>query len=259
MVSRAERATSFGSVAEDYDRLRPQPSDDAIAWLLPSGCEVAVDLAAGTGLLSRVLARAVYRVMAIEPDERMAAVLAARSAGVTVVRGMGEALPLADASVDAVLVSSAWHWLDQERAVPELGRVLRDGGRLGVLRTGADREVAWLRELRRDASDRAGQERGEHLRGMAERYRTMPRTGMFGDTARESFRFTRLMTPDDFTAMLATYSTLITAGEHERAAQLARVRGELGRLFPGATEIEIPMRTDCWRADRVSGLEIRYP
>jgi SAM-dependent methyltransferase len=240
-------------VAEDYDRLRPRPSSDAIAWLLPSGCAVAVDLAAGTGLLSRVLARSVKRVLAVEPDERMAAVMAARSPGVTVVRGIGEALPLADASVDAVLVSSAWHWLDQERAVPELGRVLRDGGRLGVLRTSVDQEIGWLRELR--ARNIADRERSERLRVMSERYRTVPETGMFGNAARESFGFDRLMDADDFVAMFATYSGMIMASEADRAARLSRVRVELDLRFPGATGIEIPMRTECWRADRVARLD----
>ena len=48
---------SFGTIADDYDRLRPPPPEAAVDWLLPAGCRVAVDLAAGTGLLSRALAR----------------------------------------------------------------------------------------------------------------------------------------------------------------------------------------------------------
>ena len=52
-----------------------------------------------------------------------------------------------DASADGVFVSSAWHWLDPERAVPEIGRVLRDGGRLGVIWTSRDRDVDWVRDL----------------------------------------------------------------------------------------------------------------
>ena len=127
-------------------------------WLLPPRCEVAVDLAAGTGLLSRALARRVPEVIAVEPDGRMAAVLRARSPGVRVLRGTGEAIPVDDAQADGVFVSSAWHWLDPERAVPEIARVLRDGGRLGVLWTTRDREVPWVRGLdpRRDPPARAG-------------------------------------------------------------------------------------------------------
>jgi SAM-dependent methyltransferase len=249
VASQAERARSFGAIAEDYDRLRPAPPDEALSWLLPACCETVVDLAAGTGLVSRaLLAHAgVGRVVAIEPDPQMAAVLHARSDGLTVLRGVGEAIPLAAASADAVLISSAWHWLDPERAIPELARVLREGGRLCVLRTGLDQESGWLRELRRERSGRDRQ-----LRDMSGRYETLPTTGQFGNAARASFTFTRAMTADDFVGLLATYSEVLTASEQDRATDLGLVRSELNRLFPGGGDIEVPMRTRCWRADRVA-------
>jgi SAM-dependent methyltransferase len=247
VVTRAERASSFGSIAEDYDRLRPYPPDEAISWLLPDDCTTAVDLAAGTGLVSRALAEHVERVVAIEPDPRMAAVLRARSAGVTVLRGVGEAIPLAAASVDAVLISSAWHWLNASLAIPELARVLREGGRLCVLRSGLDQEAGWLRDVRRP--DRAG--RDEQLRDTSGRYQNLPTTGEFGNVVQESFSFTRTMSAGEFTDLMATYSALITASEQERAADLGRIRAELDRLFPDGGPIEVPMRTRCWRADRV--------
>src|ERR1022692_2331724 len=94
VASRAERSMSFGAIAGDYDRLRPSPPDAAVDWLLPAHCRVAVDLAAGTGLLTRVLAGKVPQVVAVEPDRRMRAVLLARSPDVRVVEGRGEAIPL---------------------------------------------------------------------------------------------------------------------------------------------------------------------
>src|SRR5580692_5123528 len=111
-----EQAVSFGSVAESYDRVRPGPAPEALDWLVPAGCEVAVDLAAGTGLFTRALLRRVPRVVAVEPDQRMREVLARRTPGLDVRAGRGEELPLPDASVDALFVSTAWHWLDPERA-----------------------------------------------------------------------------------------------------------------------------------------------
>jgi SAM-dependent methyltransferase len=271
VATRAERATSFGAIAADYDRLRSGPADEAIDWLLPAEHAVVADLAAGTGLLSRVLARKAQRVVAIELDGRMAAVLRARSPGVQVLQGRGEALPLAAASMDAVLIASAWHWLDPERAVPELGRVLRSGGRLGVLWTSVDAEAGWPREVRRwrrarDAEQQADGEQadgetrpdgerqadGERRRWSRGHRFELPETDLFTGVATASFGFTRQMKKNDFVDMLATYSGVITLSEEERAAELAQAREDLERLFPGATQIDVPMRTLCWRADRTA-------
>jgi SAM-dependent methyltransferase len=89
MASRADRAMSFGAIADDYDRLRPQPLAEAVDWLLPDDCQTAVDVGTGTGLLTRALADRVAQVTAVEPDPRMRAVLRARSPGVRVLAGTG--------------------------------------------------------------------------------------------------------------------------------------------------------------------------
>ena len=254
---------SFGTIATDYDRLRPGPPEAAIDWLLPADCRVAVDVGAGTGLLSRALARKVPRVVAVEPDERMAAVLQDRSPGVEVVRGRGEAIPLPDASADGVFFSSAWHWMDPERAVPEIARVLRDGGRFGVIWTSRDREVGWVRELNRlrepdwaartEEPDDQGRPRTRHREVM------LPAGSPFGTAEIAEFAFRRIMTVSDFVAMLGTYSGLITASPEERATGLARVRAALEQRFPGADEIDVPMRSLCWRADRLARTGWRAP
>lgn len=70
---------SFGSIAENYDGLRPQAPRQAVDWLMPSECEVAVDVGAGTGLFTRTLIGRAAQVIAVEPDARMRAVLAERS------------------------------------------------------------------------------------------------------------------------------------------------------------------------------------
>jgi SAM-dependent methyltransferase len=245
---------SFGAVADDYDRLRPPPPEAAIDWLVPAGCRVAVDLAAGTGLLSRALARKVPQVIAVEPDDRMAEVLRARSPGVRVTRGRGESIPLPDASADGVFISSAWHWLDLERAPAEIARVLRDGGRLGLIWTSRDRQVDWLQELDasrdRDRADRPVGEGEARTRGWR-REIAVPEE-LFTNAKDRSFTFVRPMAKDDLVAMLGTYSGVITASSQDRAALLTRAEAMLEQRFPGVDRIDVPMRTWCWRADRVT-------
>jgi SAM-dependent methyltransferase len=254
VVTRAERATSFGAIAGDYDRLRPSPPAAAVDWLLPPHCRVAADLAAGTGLLSRQLAGRAGRVVAVEPDGRMAAVLHARSPGAAVVLGTAEEIPLANASADGVFVSSAWHWLDPGRASAEIARVLRRGGRFGIIWTGRDADVDWLREAARQLTAAAA---GPGANGVApplsgHREVTLPGAARFGEAETAEFRFTRAMSIGDIVDMLATYSRVITASPPDRAAALARARTVVRERFPGASEVDVPMQAWCWRADRAS-------
>jgi SAM-dependent methyltransferase len=247
------RATSFGQVADDYDRLRPGPAPAALDWLVPSGCAVAVDLAAGTGLFTRALRPWVTDVIAVEPDDRMRAVLAARSPGVRAVAGRGEAIPLPDASVDALFISSAWHWLDHDLAVPEIARVLRDGGRLGVLWTSRDRHTDWVADLeRRREPGPADQAAQADKQARRRRQVTLPENGLFENLQHESFTFTRTMAVDDAVNWYATYSGLITATDEDRAAALAQVRAGLLSRAGADDLVEIPMRSACWRADRIA-------
>lgn len=252
MTAGEARATSFGEVADDYDRVRPGPPEAALDWLVPPDCEIAVDVAAGTGLFSRALARRAGQVIAVEPDDRMRAVLAARSPGVRVVAGRGEAIPVPDASADGVFVSAAWHWLDPGEAVPEIARVLRNGGRLGVTWAVWDRRAGWAAGpwmVRNPASAQPSGDAGSRPRSRHEV--TLPPDAPFANIATASFAFTRTMTVDDAIRWLATYSTVITAPAEEREAGLARARETLLRRASGDGTVEIPVRSTCWRADRV--------
>ncbi len=244
-------------MADDYDRLRPGPPDAALGWLVPPDCHVAVEIGAGTGLFTRSLQPRVRQVIAVEPDDRMRAVLAARAPGVRAVAGRGEAIPVPDASVDGVFVSSAWHWLDPARAVPEIARVLRDGGRLGVIWSGRDRRVDWVAELDRLREPRSVRSAGEARSQVRRRHEvTLPGTAPFRNITSASFEFARTMAVDDAVGWLGTYSGLITAPAGERAARLARAREALLPHANAAGLIEIPMRSTCWRADRAGGLDM---
>ncbi len=145
-------AAQFASVADAYERGRPEYAPAAVGALaaelgLGPGAPV-LDLAAGTGKLTRALLAAGLDVVAVEPlapmRERLASTIGARR----VREGFAEAIPLSDASVDAVTVADGFHWFEQAKAIAEIGRVLRPGGGLAVLTTVPDWSGAsWAHEL----------------------------------------------------------------------------------------------------------------
>ncbi len=245
---------SFGSIADQYNRLRPSSPQAAIDWILPDPATLVVDLAAGTGLLSRAIGGKAGQILAVEPDTRMSRILLEHSPGARAVAGVGEALPLKDGAADAVLISSAWHWMSPELAVPEIGRVLRDGGRFGLLWTSRDREVDWVRKLDvlREPADTPDPVEAVRAQGLRNLRVTLPEPSPFTNIETTSFRFTRTIRVEDYAPMIATYSRIITATDEERAEILARVQSAVAEQFPGATEIELPMRSLCWRADRIA-------
>jgi SAM-dependent methyltransferase len=128
-----ELGLSFGNVADTYHRVRPPYSQTLLdraqeALELDSHSRV-LDLAAGTGRLTAELRRRFADVVAVEPDDRMRAVHGEALAG------SAEAIPIEDASVNAVFVGEAFHWFDPAAAIPELVRVLRPGGGLAIVST----------------------------------------------------------------------------------------------------------------------------
>jgi ubiquinone/menaquinone biosynthesis C-methylase UbiE len=127
-------APSFARIAGAYERSRPGYAPAAVAYLVEQldlrGGRVVLDLGAGTGKLARLLVPSGARVVAVEPLAELRALV---PGGVEVLDGRAEAIPLADASVDAAVVAQAFHWFDEEQAIAEISRVLRPGGRLALV------------------------------------------------------------------------------------------------------------------------------
>lgn len=130
-------AQGFDSNAEAYEAARPSYPAEAVAHVVghgrigPGGR--VLDLAAGTGKLTRLLVPTGAEVVAVEPTAAMRDVLRARLPDIEVHDGTAEDLPLADSSVDAVTVAQGFHWFETARALDEIARVLRPRGWLALL------------------------------------------------------------------------------------------------------------------------------
>ena len=245
-------------MAAEYDRYRPAPPPEALDWLIPPDATAVLDLAAGTGAVTRLLIGRAARVVAVEPDERMRAVLGARCPEAEVLDGRGEDIPLPDASVDAVVIASAWHWLDPDRAVPEITRVLRPGGALGVIWVGRDSRVDWVAEfngLMREAreADRAPDApSADGPRPDRRRHRevTFPPGSPMSGVEELRVEYSLPMTKDDLFGLLGTYSGVITLDPAQRADFSRRARDFLDRQ--PWEQVDLPMICRCLRSIRLA-------
>jgi SAM-dependent methyltransferase len=258
VTDRETRRLSFGSVATDYDRYRPSPPPQALDWLIPPGAQAVLDLAAGTGAVTRELIGRAPRIIAVEPDERMRAVLTARCPEAQVLAGRGEDIPLPDASVDAVVISAAWHWLNPDQAVPEITRVLRVGGVLGVMWIGRDTRVPWVEDFNRLArQSREADRRLDGTRpddagpGRRRREVTFPAGSPLSPVEEHTVKFSVPMTKDELFGLLGTYSGVITLDPEQRAGFSQRVRAFLDRQ--PWDQVDLPLICRCLRSRRLAG------
>jgi len=221
-----------------------------------------LDLAAGTGAVTRELIGRVPRVIAVEPDERMRAVLSARCPGAEILAGRGEDIPLPGASVDAVVISAAWHWLDPDQAVPEIARVLRVGGRLGVMWIARDERVPWVAEFNRLAHQAREAARRREARdddaqwpaGSRGRPRhdvTFPPGVPLSQVEELVVEFSRPRTKDDLLGLIGTYSGVITLEADQRADLSRQVSAFLDRQ--PWDRVDLPMICRCLRSTRLPG------
>lgn len=230
----------FGEVASLYEQGRPDYPAEAVDALLPGGVDVVVDVGAGTGKLTRAIIRVARTVIAVEPDDAMRAVLAALVPTATPLAGTAEDLPLADGSADAVVAGQAWHWVDPNRAVREVARVLRPDGALGLVWNDRDEDDAWVAELS----------------ALLTQYGTTPDADYepsvgppFGPFDRSEFRWVNHVTVDDAIAMITSRSYVIALPADQHAELVRRMRGlALSAVEQSTGLLPVPYVTRTYRA-----------
>ncbi|MCT2582550.1 class I SAM-dependent methyltransferase [Actinophytocola gossypii] len=240
------RARSFGRRPAAYHEHRPGYPAAAIRWVLDVGTREprhVLDLAAGTGKLTEGLLGLGFEVTSVEPDDGMRGVLAERFPAARAMAGTAEAIPLPDASVDAVLVGQAFHWFDLVAALTEIARVLRPGGALGVLWNGEDPDVDWVTELMAASSTSASP-------GFQGGLELPPHEG-FGPVEGALFRHALPRTVESTVGYLSTHSRLLMVDAAERAEVLDRVRAYLrARPETAGGEFDLPLVTNARRLRR---------
>lgn len=238
-MTATSRSLSFGAEAAAYERGRPSYPPEAIDWLLPSGARDVLDLGAGTGKLTTRLVERGLSVVAVDPIPEMLEVLSNSLPDTPALLGTAEEIPLPDDSVDAVLVAQAWHWFDPARAIPEVARVLRPGGRLGLVWNTRDERMGWVREL--------GHIVGTEDDPFNQRV-TLPEP--FADLQRHQVEWTSYLTPQALIDLVASRSYCITSPADVRTETLAKVRHLLA-THPALAHSEglaLPYVTVCIRA-----------
>jgi SAM-dependent methyltransferase len=236
---RERRARSFGGVADAYERARPEYPRDAVAWLV-GDAQVVVDLGAGTGKLTRGVAALGRDVVAVEPLPEMAARLRSVMPEARVLAGSAEEIPLDDGSVDAVVAGQAYHWFDPPRALPEIARVLRPGGALGIVWNTRDDEVPWVRRL----TELMGTETWT-----SRTVDSVDASGLFDPVEEAQFRHEQRLERGVLLDLVSSRSGIATLDEAGRA----RVLDAVGALYDSVAEPDgllLPYVTHAYRAAR---------
>jgi SAM-dependent methyltransferase len=255
---KSRRAGSFGAAASHYERYRPGPPIPAVDWIVPQRVARIVDLGAGTGALTRLLVDRADEVVAVEPDDRMRAVLASEVPGARAIEGRGESMPLPDASADAVIASSSWHWMDPLPTLHEVGRVLIPGGVLAALWSGPDPEGAFMTQGRALLAQRSEEGSGNEIaNALADTERPLPTLEIlpgvpFEQPEHETFTWDVPLTADDLIGLLGTLSWVITMELDARERVLSSARRLLAELLgvQGDVTVDVDFRCDVWRSVR---------
>ncbi|HEX4444701.1 MAG TPA: class I SAM-dependent methyltransferase [Galbitalea sp.] len=240
MGKHEENAASFDRAADAYERGRPEYPAGAVDWLVPAGAKTVLDLGAGTGKLTRALTARGLEVFAVDPSPKMLDQLREAVPGAIASEGTAEDIPLADASVDAILVAQAWHWVDQDLALPSVARVLRPGGTLGLVWNIRDERTPWVARLTTVMHQATGEQFIES--GSIQQ-------GPFGPIEKADFEWSREFTRPEIIDLLRSRSYFITASTEEQARIVAGVN-ELLDTDPdvgGQQAWTMPYVTHCFR------------
>jgi ubiquinone/menaquinone biosynthesis C-methylase UbiE len=247
-------ATGFSAAGDAYELGRPSYPRAAVALLVRelelSPASTVLDLAAGTGKLTREVRPLVGRVIAVDSSEGMLGILRDGLPDVDARVGTAEAIPLPDGTVDAVVIGEAFQWFGTEEVCCEIARVLRPGGGLALLwnrARPADSERPWQPAL--EALSTPYREAAGPFPAEGEQWKlALRRTGLFAPLAQAEVDHTHETGPEGLVALVGSWSWIANLPDDERTPLLAKVRD----LVAGQPRLSLRYRTEVYWTRRVS-------
>lgn len=239
----------FGADAAAYARGRPDYPGALLGWLeadVGAGRGKAVlDLGAGTGKFTRLLVQAGAVVTAVEPVVAMREALRANLQGVRTLAGTAEALPLEDASMDAVVCAQAFHWFATEAALAQIRRVLKPGGRLGLVWNVRDETIDWVAAITRIIAPYEGDaprfHKGEWRRPFS--------SGIFGELRLTAFDYQHVGSASEVIIdrfLSVSFIAALPAAEKAEVEERLRALVASHPQLRGRDPIAFPYRTEAY-------------
>ncbi|HET9723640.1 MAG TPA: class I SAM-dependent methyltransferase [Actinomycetota bacterium] len=247
-------ARGYEAGVEHYRRGRPTYPDDAVSYLMQQlhigPASTVLELGAGTGRFTELMVHTGATITAIEPVAAMREALESACPTVTALDGTAEEIPIPDGSVDAVVAAQAFHWFDGDRALPEIHRVLRSAGRLGLIWNVRDETSDWSERLTA-IFDRVAGADAPRYRDRAWR-RAFERTELFGPLHRSLAWHAHAVTREGFLDRVLSVSYVASTSPEQRAQVLEDVNRLLDSdpELAGRDEILMPYRTDVFWCER---------
>lgn len=243
---RKHMAAAFLEGGDHYHKVRPGYPEDSLNWLLetvPGPVHDALDIGAGTGKYTQLLARRGWRITAVDPSADMLARLEADIPDTTTIVGSAEHLELPDESADLAVVAQAWHWCEPIRASTEIARVLRPGGTMGLVWNQLDVGLPWVHRLARIM----------HA-GDVHKPDFHPGIGPeFEPPEPHNTRWVQPVTPEEIMELAKSRSYYLKASEQTRAKVMSNLQWylfeHLGHV--NGEQLDLPYVAQTWRTRKL--------
>jgi SAM-dependent methyltransferase len=243
----------FGSAAQSYGRGRPDYPEEILGWLIEAleigPGKTAIDLGAGTGKFTKLLLQAKANVIAVEPIDAMRAELAAELPGIRALADTAQAMSLGDATADAVVCAQAFHWFATEAALAEIHRILKPGGKLGLIWNVRDDSVDWITAITKIITPYEG----DAPRYNNGKWRRPFKGPLFTDLVEECFAYRHIGTPQTVILDRFLSVSFIAALPDDEKSKVADRLHDLIASHPvlrGRESIVFPYRTHAYSCTR---------